>query len=84
MGPWAPGPSKSPGPWFFPKAIWGPGPGAHSLTYGPWACPVSYGMRDVLWHVPCPMALSYVPWPCPMFYGPVRCPMALSYVPLID
>ena len=64
-------------PWALPKiawamvptkASWGQGPGAHGLTYGPWACPMSYGMPYVLWHVLCPMS-----------HGPVLCPVALTW-----
>ena len=46
------------------QAILGPGPGAHGLMYGPWACPMSYDMFYVLWHVFCPV--SHVAVLCPM------------------
>ena len=53
-----------------------------SMTYGPWACPLSCSMSFVLWHILYPMALSYVLLPCPISCGRVLCHMVLSCGPV--
>ena len=56
------------------SALFGVGPGLGPMMYGPWACPMSFGMSSVLrmCHGPilCPAALSHVRCPCPMSFGP--------------
>jgi len=63
-GPWAPqiAWAMAPGQGDFGASAWGP----WRMTYGQWACPMSYGISCALWHVLCPVS-----------HGPELSPMAL-------